>query len=485
MIDSSKWEVLEAGLQCVQGKCIVNSISLKEGETEFINKAKRLKQYGAAVVVMLFDEQGQADTYERKIAVAGRSYKILTEQVNFAPEDIIFDPNVLAIATGMEEHANYAVNFIDACKWIKQHCPHAKISGGVSNLSFSFRGNNPIREAMHSVFLYHAIAAGMDMGIVNPAMLQVYSDIPENVLRTVEKVVLNLSKNATEELSALADSMKNTSTVQEKNKNEWRKQTVEERLAYSLLKGITDFIEEDAAAAFQQLGSSLKVIEGPLMDGMNRVGSLFSEGKMFLPQIVKSARVMKKAVDVLTELDATNTKTISPAKAGRILLATVKGDVHDIGKNIVSVVLACNGYDIIDLGVMVACEKIIDAIISEKPDVVGISGLITPSLEEMIHLARNMQQHGLTIPILIGGATTSAMHTAVKIAPEYNGAVIHNKDASDAVQTLAHIRQPVLRAAFFEKLQTEQKRLRSQNRTQQEQTQQLSLQEARKNKLNL
>ncbi len=484
MIDSSKWEVLEAGLKCVQGKCIVNSISLKEGEAEFIRKAKLLKKYGAAVVVMLFDEQGQADTYERKTAVAERAYNLLTEHVGFAPEDIIFDPNVLAIATGMEEHNNYAVNFIEACQWIKAHCPHAKISGGVSNLSFSFRGNNAVREAMHSVFLYHAIAAGMDMGIVNPGMLQVYSEIPPALLQAVEDVVLNRSNDATEKLSALADSMKNNTVVQETKKDEWRNLPVEERLAHALLKGITEFIEEDTAAAFQQSGSSLNVIEGPLMNGMNRVGTLFGEGKLFLPQVVKSARVMKKAVDVLTSLDLNNTASPT-AKAGRILLATVKGDVHDIGKNIVSVVLACNGYDIIDLGVMVPCEKIIEAIITEKPDVVGLSGLITPSLEEMIHVAKAMQQNGLNIPIFIGGATTSAIHTAVKIAPEYNAPVIHNKDASDAVRTLANIRQPEQWAVFYKELNEKQTQLRAQNAAQQAQANYVSLEEARKNKLKL
>ena len=486
MIDSSKWEVLEVGLKCVQGKGIVNSISLKEGEAEFIRKAILLKRYGVAIVVMLFDEKGQADTYERKIEVAARAYKILTEQVLFSPNDIIFDPNVLSIATGIEEHDNYAVNFIEACKWIKKHCPYVKISGGVSNLSFSFRGNNAVREAMHSVFLYHAIAAGMDMGIVNPAMLQVYSDIPPDLLKAVEDVVLNRNKNATEKLSELANGIKDTPAAQHSKKSEWREQSVSDRLSYALLKGITDYIEEDVEEVFVKLGSSLKVIEGPLMDGMNRVGTLFGEGKLFLPQVVKSARVMKKAVELLTALDMTGAATdAAKGKVGRVLLATVKGDVHDIGKNIVSVVMACNGYDIIDLGVMVPCEKIIDAVVEKRPDVVGLSGLITPSLDEMIHVAQEMQKHELNVPILIGGATTSAIHTAVKIAPEYNAAVIHSRDASDAVSVLANIRRPEQWVSFHKDLHEKQKQLRTQNAARQEQMQYISLEEARKNKLKI
>ncbi|MCK5029781.1 MAG: dihydropteroate synthase, partial [Bacteroidales bacterium] len=410
MIDSSKWSVIEAGLKCVQGKSVVNSISLKEGEEAFIRYAKLIRRYGAATVVMLFDEKGQADTYERKIEIAEKSYKILTEKVGFAPEDIIFDPNVLAVATGIEEHNNYAVNFIKATKWIKENLPHAKVSGGVSNLSFSFRGNNTVREAMHSAFLYHAINAGMDMAIVNPSMLEIYDNIPKDLLLLVEDVVLNRRKDATERLIVFAENIVATDKKEEK-KDEWREKSVQERLSYALVKGITDFIEEDAEEARKHYDQSLTIIEDPLMDGMNIVGDLFGAGKMFLPQVVKSARVMKKAVAYLMPyIEEEKKLSGNTSAAGKILMATVKGDVHDIGKNIVGVVLACNNYEIIDLGVMVSAEKIIDAAIKEKVDIIGLSGLITPSLEEMVHVAEEMQRRNVNIPLMIGGATTSKIH---------------------------------------------------------------------------
>ena len=479
MLDSSKWDVLEAGLQCVQGKCIVNSISLKEGEAEFLHKAVLLKKYGAAAIVMLFDEQGQADVYQRKTEVAQRAYTLLTTKAGFAPEDIIFDPNVLAIGTGMEEHNNYAVDFIEACRWIKENCPHAKISAGVSNLSFSFRGNNTLREAIHAVFLYHAICAGLDMGIVNPGALPSYSEIPDTLLKLTEDLVLNKHHDATEKLSAFAASMTGTTVKAAARTDAWRALPVEKRLSYALLKGIADHIEEDATAALQQLGTSLKVIEGPLMDGMNEVGALFGEGKMFLPQVVKTARVMRKAVDKLTEADVTANDA---PKAGTILLATVKGDVHDIGKNIVSVVLSCNGYKIIDLGVMVPCETIMENILREHPDMVGLSGLITPSLDEMIGVAQAMQQRKLNIPLLIGGAGTNAIHTAVKIAPEYEAPVIHAKDASETVRILSLLRQTGKRETYLDTLRQQQSRQREISRERDTKKVYVSLAEARKNK---
>jgi 5-methyltetrahydrofolate--homocysteine methyltransferase len=478
MLDSSKWDVLEAGLQCVQGKCIVNSISLKEGETEFLRKASLLKKYGAAAIVMLFDEQGQADVFKRKTEVAKRAYDLLTK-TGFAPEDIIFDPNVLAIGTGMDEHNRYAVDFIEACRWIKAHCPHAKISAGVSNLSFSFRGNNTLREAMHAVFLYHAIGAGLDMGIVNPGALPAYTDIPETLLKLAEDLVLNKHHEATEKLSAYAASMVNVANKAAVKTDAWRELPVEKRLSYALLKGISDYIDDDAIAALQKLGTSLKVIEGPLMDGMNEVGVLFGEGKMFLPQVVKTARVMRKAVDRLTEADVTATDAPT---AGTILLATVKGDVHDIGKNIVSVVLGCNGYKIIDLGVMVPCEKIMETVVRERPDMVGLSGLITPSLDEMIGVAQAMQQRRLNIPLLIGGACTNAIHTAVKIAPEYEAPVIHMKDTSEAVRILGLLRQPEKRTSYLDTLRQQQSRQREISRERDTKKVYVSLSEARKNK---
>jgi 5-methyltetrahydrofolate--homocysteine methyltransferase len=438
MIDSSKWEVIEAGLKCLQGKAIVNSISLKEGEDEFLKKAQLIKNYGAAVVVMAFDEKGQASDFESKIKICQRAYNLLTENISFAPEDIIFDPNILTIGTGIEEHNNYAIDFINATKWIKSNLPYAKVSGGVSNLSFAFRGNDEIREAIHSVFLYHAIQAGMDMGIVNPAMLQIYDEIPKELLNLTEDVVLNRRIDATDRLLNYAASHANISIKEKEKEEEWRKTNIESRLSHSLVKGITTYINEDILEAQKSYPSAISVIEGPLMKGMNIVGELFGSGKMFLPQVVKSARVMKTAVAILMpfiEAENAGNKT----SAGKILMATVKGDVHDIGKNIVGVVLACNNFEIIDLGVMIPSEKIIQSAIENKVDIIGLSGLITPSLDEMSNFAKIMEERGLKIPILIGGATTSELHTAVKIAPFYSAPVIHVKDASLSVQVSANL----------------------------------------------
>ncbi|MDR3236623.1 MAG: methionine synthase [Prevotellaceae bacterium] len=478
IVDSSKWDVLEAGLQCVQGKCIVNSISLKEGEDDFLRKATALKKYAAAAIVMLFDETGQADTCRRKTEVAARAYRLLTEKAGFAPEDIIFDPNVLAIGTGMDVHRHYAVDFIEACRWIKTHCPYAKISAGVSNLSFSFRGNNTVREAIHAVFLYHAVKAGLDMGIVNAGALPAYTDIAPDLLTLAEDLVLNRRADATERMSAYALQTKANADKPDAKPDEWRNLPVEQRLSHALLKGLADYVEDDAMEAFRQFGSSLKVIEGPLMDGMNRVGALFGEGKMFLPQVVKTARVMRKAVDKLTVEDLAAAEM---PKSGAIILATVKGDVHDIGKNIVSVVLGCNGYRIVDLGVMTPCETIIAAIEREKPDVVGLSGLITPSLEEMITVARTMQERRICIPLLIGGAGTSAIHTAVKIAPEYAAPVIYVRDTSEAVRILGELRHADARRAYLENLRLQQQRLRDLNREGEAKRAYISLADARKN----
>jgi 5-methyltetrahydrofolate--homocysteine methyltransferase len=432
MIDSSKWEVIEAGLKCVQGKCIVNSISMKEGEEEFVRQAKLVRRYGAAAVVMAFDEEGQADTIERKVEICKRAYKILTEQVGMNPADIIFDPNIFAVATGIEEHNNYAINFIEATRQIKKVCPGAKISGGVSNISFSFRGNNAVREAMHTAFLYHAIKAGMDMGIVNAGMMEVYEEIPKDLLVLVEDVLFNRNDNATEALTEYAERVKGGGKIREKDLS-WREKSVEERLSHSLVKGITEFIDEDTEEARLKYPSPLSVIEGPLMDGMNIVGDLFGDGKMFLPQVVKSARVMKKSVAHLTPyIDASKEGTGVSAK-GKILMATVKGDVHDIGKNIVGVVLGCNNYEIIDLGVMVPAARILEEAKKHNVDMIGLSGLITPSLDEMVFVAKEMQRLDFKIPLLIGGATTSKTHTAVKIDPHYSGPVVHVLDASRAV----------------------------------------------------
>ncbi len=439
MIDSSKWSVLEAGLKCLQGKAIVNSISLKEGEKTFREQASRIRDYGAAVIVMAFDEEGQAASFERKIEICERAYNILTRELDFPPEDIIFDPNILTVATGMDEHNNYAVDFINATRWIKENLPYAKVSGGISNLSFSFRGNNVVREAMHSAFLYHAIAAGLDMGIVNAGMLQVYDEIPKDLLTLVEDVILNRRKDATERLIAYAEKVKDTGEKVVK-RDEWRDKDVQERLKHALVKGIADFVEDDVEEARQHYPRSLSIIEGPLMDGMNIVGDLFGAGKMFLPQVVKSARVMKKAVArLLPYIEKEQSAEGKVQTAGKIIMATVKGDVHDIGKNIVGVVLACNNFEVIDLGVMVPADRIIKAVMDEKADLLGLSGLITPSLEEMVHVAKELERQGLKVPLLIGGATTSEIHTAVKIAPNYSAPVVHVRDASKGVGVSANL----------------------------------------------
>ncbi len=440
MVDSSKWSVIEVGLQCLQGKAIVNSISLKEGEEFFKACARKIKQYGAAAVVMAFDEQGQAATFAERIRICERAYRILVDEVNFPPQDIIFDPNVLTVGTGIEEHNNYALDFINATRWIKENLPYAKVSGGISNVSFSFRGNNTIREAFHSVFLYHAIAAGLDMGIVNPGMLQIYDEIPKDLLEYVEDVILNRRADATERILAFSEHIEARGKKEEKTE-EWRLQEVKERIQYALVKGITDFIEEDIREVLPQFTSAIQVIEGPLMDGMNRVGDLFGSGKMFLPQVIKSARVMKKAVAYLQpfiEQDKLDLKQ-APTIKKKILLATVKGDVHDIGKNIVGVVLACNNYEVIDLGVMVPAEKILNRAIEENVDIIGLSGLITPSLEEMAYVAHEMERRDFKLPLMIGGATTSKIHTAVKIAPQYSRDVVYVKDASRAVQVVSSL----------------------------------------------
>ena len=486
MIDSSKWEVLEAGLKCLQGKSIVNSISLKEGEEKFIRCASRIKQLGAAVIVMAFDEQGQADTYDRKIEVCGRAYRILTEVVGFNPNDIIFDPNVLTVATGIEQHNSYALDFIRATGWIKQHLPGAHVSGGVSNLSFSFRGNNYIREAMHAVFLYHAIQQGMDMAILNPATSVQYDELPADVLERIEDVVLNRRPDAAERLIEMAEAMKAATAGQDEKhsarQQAWREGTVEERLQYALVKGINDYLDTDLQEALATYPKVVQIIEGPLMEGMNRVGQLFGEGKMFLPQVVKTARTMKKAVSILQPyLEAGQEKDTH--KAGKVLLATVKGDVHDIGKNIVSVVMACNNYEIIDLGVMVPAEDIVRKAIEEQVDMVGLSGLITPSLEEMVHVAMEMQRAGLQIPILVGGATTSALHTALKIAPVYDGPVVHLKDASQNAWVAARLLNPEQKQEFVQTLYQEQETLRQTNAT--KPVKLVSLEEATEKRLKL
>lgn len=487
MIDSSKWDVIRAALKCVQGKCIVNSISLKEGETPFLEHAREIKRLGAAVVVMAFDEKGQADTYERRIEICARAYRLLTETVGLRPENIIFDPNVLAICTGMSEHDNYALDFIHATRWIRQNLPGAHVSGGVSNLSFSFRGNNYIREAMHAVFLYHAIEAGMDMGIVNPASAVMYSDIPQEQLDIIEDVVLN-RRPASEELIQLAERIlaeknkeKERGTASKQTHEQWRQASVEERLAYALTKGLGEHLEEDLAEALKQYAHAVEIIEGPLMDGMNNVGELFGAGKMFLPQVVKTARTMKKAVSILQPyIEAEKT---AGSSAGKALLATVKGDVHDIGKNIVSVVLACNNYDITDLGVMCPAEDIVEAAIRLHVDFVGLSGLITPSLDEMVHTALAMKQAGLRIPILLGGATTSKLHTALKIAPVYDGPVIWVKDASQMVLVAAKLMNPATRDSFVTETREEYRAMREAYK--EKAVEISSIDEARKNKLNL
>ncbi|HHP7240060.1 MAG TPA: methionine synthase [Cyclobacteriaceae bacterium] len=458
MIDSSKWNIIEAGLKVIQGKGIVNSISLKGGEEEFIEQSTKIKLYGAAMVVMAFDEKGQADSYERRIEICERCYRILVDRVKFQPQDIIFDPNIFPVATGIEEHNNNAVDFFEATKWIKTNLPGAKVSGGVSNVSFSFRGNNPVREAMHAAFLYHAINAGMDMGIVNAGMIEVYDEIPKDLLERVEDVLLNRRSDATERLLDFAETVKGKKKSK-KEDDQWRKESIEERLKHSLIKGIVDHIEDDVEEARQKYGHPIKVIEGPLMDGMNVVGDLFGAGKMFLPQVVKSARVMKKGVAYLIPYLEAEKSEKDQAKA-KILLATVKGDVHDIGKNIVGVVLACNNYDVIDLGVMVPTEKILDTAQAENVDVIGLSGLITPSLDEMVDVAKEMEKRGMKVPLLIGGATTSRIHTAVKISPNYNGPVVHVLDASRSVPVAGELISPDRRKAYTLKIQKEYEELR-------------------------
>lgn len=485
MIDSSKWEVIEAGLKCIQGKGIVNSISMKEGIEPFKHHARLCKRYGAAVVVMAFDEVGQADTEARKKEICQRSYDILVNEVGFPPQDIIFDPNIFAVATGIEEHNNYAVDFINACAYIRDHLPYALSSGGVSNVSFSFRGNNPVREAIHSVFLYHAIQNGLSMGIVNAGQLEIYDEIPKELREKVEDVVLNRHPNATEALLAIADQYKGDGSVKEAETEEWRSLPVDKRLEHALVKGITTFIVEDTEECRQQCKRPIEVIEGPLMSGMNVVGDLFGAGKMFLPQVVKSARVMKQAVAHLIPFIEAE-KGDKPEAKGKILMATVKGDVHDIGKNIVGVVLGCNGYDIVDLGVMVPCEKILQTAVAEKCDIIGLSGLITPSLDEMVHVAKEMQRQGLSIPLMIGGATTSKAHTAVKIEPQYhNDAVLYVTDASRAVGVATSLLSKELKPAYVEKVRAEYAEIRERMGQRQARTERLSYANAVANKLQL
>jgi 5-methyltetrahydrofolate--homocysteine methyltransferase len=496
MIDSSKFSIIEAGLKCVQGKCIVNSISMKEGEEKFIEQAITCKSYGAAVIVMAFDENGQADTLRKKVDISARAYKILTERVGFDPEDIIFDPNIFAIATGIEEHNNYAVDFIEAIKEIKQKMPLTRISGGVSNISFSFRGNEPVREAMHSVFLYYAIKAGMDMGIVNAGSLVVYDEIEPQLKQLCEDVILNKNAEATDKLLAFAETVKSKDKVEVKDEA-WRKGTVEERLKHALVNGITEHIDADTEEARQKYPKPLEVIEGPLMAGMNVVGDLFGSGKMFLPQVVKSARVMKKSVAVLTpyiEAEkeerrlahiAAGTVNEEGAGAAKILLATVKGDVHDIGKNIVGVVVGCNGYDIIDLGVMVPADKILDTAKKENVTMIGLSGLITPSLDEMVHVAREMKRQGFHIPLLIGGATTSRMHTAVKIAPEFDEGVVHVLDASRSVTVAGSLLSPEQKPDFLRTIKDEYRKLKEDFGNKKSAKQYLSFPNAQKNKVKI
>ena len=494
MIDSSKWDVITAGLQCVQGKCIVNSISLKEGEEVFLAHARDVMRYGAAVVVMCFDEKGQATTYERRIEIAGRAYRLLTEKVGMNPLDIIFDPNVLAIATGMEEHDNYAVDFIRATEWIKQNLPGAHISGGVSNLSFSFRGNNYIREAMHAVFLYHAIQKGMDFGIVNPATKVAYGDIPADQLEILEDVVLNRKADASERLIELADQIKQQqealkngaaaggAAAVSKAQPEWRKEDVAKRLSTALVKGVAEYMEEDIQEALTAFPKAVDIIEGPLMDGMNTVGELFGCGKMFLPQVVKTARTMKKAVAILQPYIEADKKE-GTTTAGKVLMATVKGDVHDIGKNIVSVVMACNNYEVIDLGVMVPAEQIVKKAVTEKADMIGLSGLITPSLEEMVNVATEMERAGLSLPIMVGGATTSEMHVALKIAPIYSGIVVWVKDAAQNPIIAQRLMNPEEKARFAKELDEKYARLRDEYAAHQKKLS--SLETARSNRLDL
>jgi 5-methyltetrahydrofolate--homocysteine methyltransferase len=482
MVDSSKWNVIEAGLKCLQGKGIVNSISMKSGVEEFVRQARLVRRYGAAVVVMAFDEQGQADTYDRRISICKRAYDILVNEVKFPPQDIIFDPNIFPVATGIEEHRNYALDFFKAATWIRENLPHAHVSGGVSNVSFSFRGNQKVREAMHSAFLYHAIRAGMDMGIVNPSMLEVYDAVDKELLERVEDVLLNRRDDATERLLEYAETVKGSAKKRELDET-WRQGTVEERITHALVKGVIDYIDKDTEEARVKYGRPLNVIEGPLMAGMNVVGDLFGAGKMFLPQVVKSARVMKKSVAYLTPFLEEEKRLAGGVEkpAAKILMATVKGDVHDIGKNIVGVVLACNNYDVVDLGVMVPSEKIIEAARREKVDMIGLSGLITPSLDEMVHMAREMQREKMTMPLLIGGATTSRIHTAVKIDPAYDGPVVHVLDASRSVPIASEFINPDSFQAIKTRFKDEYTLLRADYEKRKEQKHYLSLTDARKN----
>lgn len=481
MIDSSKWHIIEAGLKCIQGKGIVNSISLKGGEEEFIWQAKRILRYGAAVIVMAFDEKGQADTYERRIEICERSYKTLVEKVKFQPQDIIFDPNIFPVATGIEEHRKNAVDFFNATQWIKENLPGAHVSGGVSNVSFSFRGNNVVREAMHSAFLYHAIRHGMDMGIVNPTLLEVYDEIPKDLLERVEDVLLDRKDDATERLLEFAEKVKGGARKQVVD-DAWRSDPVEQRLAHALVKGIVEYIEEDTEEARIKYNMPIKVIEGPLMDGMNVVGDLFGSGKMFLPQVVKSARVMKKAVAYLLPFLEAEKSQNGQHGVAKILLATVKGDVHDIGKNIVGVVLACNNYEIVDLGVMVPAEKILETAIEKGVDVIGLSGLITPSLDEMVHVAKEMEKQNFRLPLLIGGATTSRIHTAVKIDPNYSGPVVHVLDASRSVPVAGELINPETKRDYKEKIKDEYQKLREDHASRKQTKSYISFEEAQKNK---
>lgn len=479
MVDSSKWEVIEAGLKCIQGKAIVNSISLKEGEEPFIRQAKIIKRFGAAAVVMAFDTDGQADTADRKYEICARSYKILVEDIGFPPEDIIFDPNIFAVATGIEEHDNYAVEFIEGTRRIKQNLPHCKVSGGVSNVSFSFRGNNPVREAIHSVFLYHAIKAGMDMGIVNAGQLAVYDDIPEELRKAVEDVILNTDPGAGERLVELAPKYSGMAQVERVEDLEWRTWPVEKRLEHALVKGITTFIDEDTEECRAAADKPIHVIEGPLMDGMNVVGDLFGAGKMFLPQVVKSARVMKRAVAYLDPFIEAEKEEGSTN--GKIVMATVKGDVHDIGKNIVGVVLQCNNYEVIDLGVMVPADKILQTAIDEKADIIGLSGLITPSLDEMVHVAKEMKRRGFELPLLIGGATTSKAHTAVKIEPQYDKGVVYVNNASRAVGVVSNLLSKDIKPYFLAKTKAEYVKVREQQARKKPRSKPVTIQRARDN----
>ncbi|MBN8573016.1 MAG: methionine synthase [Candidatus Kapabacteria bacterium] len=488
MIDSSKWSVIEKGLQCIQGKGIVNSISLKEGKEKFIEQARKIRYYGAATVVMAFDEQGQADTAARKIEICQRAYSILTEEVGFPPEDIIFDPNIFAIATGIEEHNTYAMDFIQAAEWIKKNLPHAKVSGGVSNLSFSFRGNEPIRKAMHSAFLYHAIKAGMDMGIVNAGQVDIYDDIPKDLLEYIENVLFNRRADATERLVEYAEKIKMSAQDSTQKKQEelaWRNTSIEERVKYALVKGIDAHIDADMEEARHYYSRPIEIIEGPLMDGMNIVGDLFGAGKMFLPQVVKSARVMKKAVAYLMPFMEAEKNGEESKPNGTILMATVKGDVHDIGKNIVGVVLGCNNYRVIDLGVMVSADKILETASKENVDIIGLSGLITPSLDEMVHVAKEMERRGMNTPLLIGGATTSRVHTAVKISPQYSGIAMHVLDASRAVPVAGNLLNGDTSPEFIAQIKAEYEKVRQDYSRRSNEKEMLPLEESRKKKLQL